>query len=394
MKLKPLKKIFFVLILSILLFPAFSTADENIIIALDADMSSGSAKSGKAIKRGIELAIDEINSNGGVLGKNFKLIIRDHRGNPARGIDNIYEFSKIKNLAAVIGGLHTPVAMAELKIVHEKKLVFLIPWAAGTPVVKNKYDPNYVFRVSVRDEYAGGFLISKAIEEGYKNPALVLEQTGWGRSNLNSMTKAIAEKNMNTPPVFWFNWGVKNMDDIINSANQKKADVIMFVGNSPEGTALIKSMAAMPEQKKIPIISHWGITGGNFYNNLKSELKKVDLEFLQTYSFLKPVFKEKNSKIINNYVKKYKDADSKMDILAPVGTAHAYDIVHLLKLAIEKTGKIDSAQIRTALENLPEHKGLLKVYKPAFTPKNHDALDVNDFKLARFDENGVIVPVE
>jgi hypothetical protein len=35
-----------------------------IIIGLDADMSSGSAKSGEAIRRGIELAIDEIDKNG------------------------------------------------------------------------------------------------------------------------------------------------------------------------------------------------------------------------------------------------------------------------------------------------------------------------------------------
>ncbi len=68
----------------------------------------------------------------------------------------------MSNVVAILGGIHTPVAMDELKTIHELQMIYLGPWAAGTPVVKNGHSPNYVFRVSVRDEYAGAFLVGSA----------------------------------------------------------------------------------------------------------------------------------------------------------------------------------------------------------------------------------------
>ena len=94
------------------------TSPDPIIVGLDADMSSGSANSGEAIRRGMALAIDVINRSGGVLGRPMRIVVRDHRGNPTRGIDNIEAFARTENLVAVVGGLHTPVALAELEAIN------------------------------------------------------------------------------------------------------------------------------------------------------------------------------------------------------------------------------------------------------------------------------------
>ena len=80
------------------------------------------------------------------------------------------------------------------------------------------------------------------------------------------------------------------------------------------------------------------------------------------------------------------------DILAPVGTANAYDAIHLVALAIDKAGAADGAKVRDALENLGEHKGLIKTYKRPFTPEEHDALTEGDYILVTW-RGGKIVPV-
>ena len=46
-------------------------------------------EAGEAMRRGALLAINEINKSGGVFGRPLELVVRDHRGNPARGVDNI-----------------------------------------------------------------------------------------------------------------------------------------------------------------------------------------------------------------------------------------------------------------------------------------------------------------
>ncbi len=384
-------KVFIFLVCSLFSLNSGFLYANPILIGLDADMSSGSGPSGIAIKRGIEIAIDEINADGGVLGRPLGLVIKDHRGNPTRGKDNIVDFAAMDDLVAIVAGLHTPVALQELALVHEFKIPFLVPWAAGTPVVDNNYDPNFVFRVSVRDEYAGGFLIGKALQKGYKQPALMLEKTGWGRSNEKAMKAALADAGMKPVAVSWFHWSVKDFDDQIENLYQAGADVLLVVMNAPEGLSMIRSMALRPADKRIPIISHWGITGGDFAANAGNDLSRVNLSFLQTYSFIKPVRADRASPVIDSYLSKYPDASNVEDIFAPSGTAHAYDLIHLLNLAIKKAGTVDRVAVRDAMEQIEFFPGLLRDYKKPFSPEMHDALDASDFSLARYNADGKII---
>lgn len=379
-----------------LCFSPQMAAAAPILIGLDADLSSGSARSGESIQRGAQLAIDEINQQGGVLGRSLKLLVKDHRGNPQRGVDNVLELSAMDNVVAILSGLHTPVAMKELKVVHQNKIPFLVPWAAGTPVVKNGYQPNYVFRVSARDEYVGGFLVQQALKQGYRSIGLLLERTGWGRSNEKAMRAALSEQGLSPVAVEWFHWGETRMDAPLQKMGESGAELILLVANAPEGKSVIRAMAALPQSERTPIISHWGITGGTFYDDVKDQLHQIDLQFLQTYSFLQPYDDEVADRVITQYCQRYgcSDlADPARAIFAPVGTAHAYDLVHLLAKAIQQAGSAKRGAVRNALENIPAHKGLVRDYTPPFTERRHDALEITDFKLSQYASDGVITPI-
>jgi len=368
---------------------------EAIIIGLDADMSSGSAEAGEAIRRGAILAIEEINEQGGVLGKPLQLLVKDHRGNPTRGVDNVNTFAELDNLVAILGGLHTPVILEALDTIHQHQLIYLVPWAAGTPIIDNGFEPNMVFRVSVRDQYAGGFLIEQALQKGYQKPGLLLEQTGWGRSNEQAMTTALANEGLTPAGIQWFNWGTTDMTEQINNLANDQADVIMLVANSPEGVAAVNTVASFSEENRLPIISHWGITGGHFFEDAKDTLPQIDLQFLQTFSFLNPPFPDRAESFITAYCAQFEcQTESAHDIFSPVGTAHAYDLIHLLKLAIEQANTTESQAVRTALEDLEtSYAGLLRDYTTPFTPDNHDALDATDMNLAQYDNQGIIIPI-
>jgi len=367
--------------------------DAAIVIGLDADMSKGAAQGGEAIRRGLVMAIEEINAAGGVLGRPLTLVIRDHRGIPARGVDNIVEFSKIENLVAVVGGVHTPVAMAELEAIHEHEILYLGPWAAGTPVVANGYDPNYVFRVSVRDEYAGGFLVRAAREKGYKRLGLLLWKSGWGKSNEAAMNNALSSFGEAPVAIEWFNSGQQDMSREIDALVNAGADVVMLVANPLDGLTAVREIAMRSESERLPIISHWGITGGDFHGRAASFLPRVNLTFLQTYSFFTPPFPKKSERVVAAYCVRFGVCDSLSEITSPVGTAHAYDLMYLLKQAIEKAQSLERPEVRRSMEQLGRFEGLVRVYDPPFSPSDHDALDESDFRLSRYDENGAIVPI-
>ncbi len=385
--------------LSLLLFLGLSliaigTANANrpIIIGLDADMSSASAMAGQSIQRGALIAIHEINSRGGVLGRQLVLETRDHRGSPIRGKDNIEELAKLTDLAAILGGLHTPVALEVLPLIHTDHIPFLIPWAAGTPIVDNGYTPNYVFRVSVRDAFAGKFLVDTALNNGFRQPGLLLENTGWGRSNLKAMTEAIIERGQQPPSVQWFNWGVNDLGEEIMALQKDGVDVILLVANPPEGLALVNSMVALPANNRLPIISHWGITGGKFQHIAGKELTEVDLSFLQTFNFANPPFPKRAEKLFSAYKQLFKEYETSAEIPSAPGLAHAYDLIHLLAKAITKANTTDRPAVRNALEEIQSHSGVMADYAPPFSKNKHDALGPDSFQIYRYDKLGTITP--
>ena len=363
-----------------------------ILIGLDADLSAGVALGGEAIRRGAVIAIDEINSAGGLLGRSLKLVVRDHRGNPDRGVDNINDFAKMADLVAVMGGVHTPVAMAELEVIHDHDLIYLGPWAAGTGVVDNGYDPSFVFRASVRDEFAGEFLIRAAVERGSKRPGLLLWQTAWGRSNETAMLEALAARGTKPAGIEWFNTGARSVTKQLEALRRAGADAVLLVAQPDGAITTVKDMAAMSAENRLPLIAHWGFTGGRFHHAVRSQLDMVDLVFLQTFSFFDPPFPKRAKRLLDAYCRRFSACNGPADVFSPVGTAHAYDLVHLLALAIEKAGVIDRPKIRRALEELGRYEGLVRNYDPPFTPERHDALDESDFRLAIYDEDGAIVP--
>ena len=153
-------------------------------LGLVAAMSGQSAKSGEAIVRGLSIAIDEINAKGGVLGKKVELVVRDDESNPAKGAVAARELVQREKVAALFGGLDTPVSMAIVPFANQSKVPFMGVWAAGTPITRNGAAENYVFRVSAVDVLVDKALVDYAIKKySAKKPGMILINNPWGESN-------------------------------------------------------------------------------------------------------------------------------------------------------------------------------------------------------------------
>jgi len=390
--LSPILWIEFFFIILLTLTPGYCQAglSQPLLIGLDADMSSGSAKSGSAILRGMTLAVDEINAAGGLLGRPIQIVVRDHRGNPSRGIDNIKEFAKMGDLLAVMGGLHTPVVLAELETIHEFGIVFLDPWAAGTTIIDNGYTPNFVFRISIRDEFAGQFLVNKALDRGYRNIALLLENTPWGRSNKKAMEKALQSENILPTTVQWLNWGTHSTRAQLQAILDSGAETILLVANAPEGSVVVSDLVEFPVSSRLPVLSHWGIAGGDFFSKTSSSLHELNFSFLQTRAFYEAEHGDIADQVLQAYNAKYPDQVLLKGSPTSVGTAHAYDLTKILALAVKLAGSADMDRIRDALEKVQSFDGIIKKYEPPFSVGRHDALDAADFRIARYNRNGTI----
>jgi branched-chain amino acid transport system substrate-binding protein len=359
-------------------------------LGLAAAVSGGSAASGEAIKRGLSIAMDEINGKGGVLGgRKLELVVRDDEGNPQKGVTIARELVEREKVAAVFGGLHTTVALAQVPVWHELATPYVGTWAAGTNITRNGKAPNFVFRVSANDDEVDKYLVRYAAEQLKRGkPGLLLENTAWGQSNEVGLTKWFGERGVKAVGVEKFNWNDPDMSPQLLRLRQGGADVVMLVANAPEGAQVVKSKAKVGWE--VPIVSHWGISGGRFAE-LTGELSD-GVVFVQTYSF----FAKQSARgdVVLKALKDKYGVKGPEDVTAPVGTANAYDALHLVALAIEQARSTDGVKVRDALENLKaEHAGLIKTYRRPFTPEQHDALTERDYIMVVW-KGGKIVPVQ
>ena len=364
-----------------------------VLLALDGAFGHATSTSEEAIKRGMLIAIDEINRAGGVLGgRPLELLTRDNRSVPLRGVENVRELAANPDVLAVFTGKFSPVVQELLPVVHELKLPLLAPWSAANDIVDHGRRPNFVFRLSLRDSWAIEAMIGEAQKRKLARIGMLMPNTGWGRSSLKSAEEFTkAHPGVRLVDALWYNWGDKSLIAKYRELQQKGAQVVLLVANEGEASILVREMAELPAGERLPILSHWGITGGQFVKLAGEALAKVDLSVVQTYSFIGDS-SPTAQRVLAALRERYGVVDARQ-VEAPVGVAHAYDLVHLLAQAINKAGRADREAVRQALENLKEHRGLVRHYRPPFTATRHEALAPDNVFLARYDNDGALVRV-
>lgn len=364
-------------------------ANEPIKIGLVTALSGQSALAGEAITRGMQIAIDEINAKGGLLGgRKLELVRRDDEANPAKGVVAARELIYREKVAIVFGGLDTPVSMAIVPLMNQEKVPFMGPWAAGTGITQNGANPNFAFRVSAVDEIVDVGMLAYA-QKTFKTtkPGLILVNNPWGESNEKGLKAAMAAKNVTPAGVEKFEANDVDMVPQLTRLKAAGADTLFMVGNVGPSAQVVKSLERMGW--KVPVVSHWGPAGGRF-TELAGAMAK-DVHFVQTYSFFgkqSPV----GERVIKAMMAKYPNVKGPGDITPAVGVANAYDGVHLTALAIQAAGSTKGDDIRQGFYKIDKYEGLIKTYVKPFTPTVHDAVQANDYVWAQFIDNR-IVPV-
>ncbi len=368
--------------------PLPANAQDTIKLGLVAAMSGQSAKSGEAIVRGLTIAMDEINAKGGLLGKKVELVVRDDESNPAKGAVAARELVQREKVAALFGGLDTPVSIAIVPFANQSKVPFVGVWAAGTPITRNGAAENYVFRVSAVDEIVDVALVDYSVAKYQaKKPGMILINNPWGESNEKGLKAALAAKNIPYAGIEKFETNDVDVVPQLTRLKEAGADVLYLVANVAPSSQVVKSLDRMGWN--VPIVSHWGPAGGRFTELAGPSAAKV--HFIQTYSFSGKI-SLKGETVLAALKKKYPEIKTLADVTPAVGIANAYDAMHLTALAIAKAGSTEGPKIRQAFYAIENYDGLIKSYARPFTADNHDALGAKDYIFTHFVE-GEILPL-
>lgn len=154
--------------------PAEKTVDGgngNIRVGLILDLSGEGAAAGQSLKNGAEMARDEINAGGGVMGRQVELVIEDGRGTPEQAVAKLTGEGRVR---ALVGGVGSADGSAAAKA-QAGQVPFVVA-SATDPKVTEAGD--YVFRVAVPDSFQGEAMAKYAANNLMAGSAAILSEAG------------------------------------------------------------------------------------------------------------------------------------------------------------------------------------------------------------------------
>ena len=132
-------------------------------------------------KKGMELAVDEINAAGGVNGKKIQLIIRDDNANPGDAVRAAEELVSREGVEVLSGAFLSHIGLALTDFSKQKKFFFL----AGEPLTDKIVWQNgnkYTFRLRASTYMQAAMLVPEAAKLKKKRWAVVYPNYEYGQS--------------------------------------------------------------------------------------------------------------------------------------------------------------------------------------------------------------------
>jgi branched-chain amino acid transport system substrate-binding protein len=389
-----LKASFFIVGLALgITFQVNAQGKDPVFIGIDEAYSIKTNTAPRAIERGAQAAIAEINARGGVLGgRPLQLLTTDNQGLPASGRDNLIDLAAKPGLIAVLTGKFSPVTVEMVPEANRQKIPVISVWGSADPITEGAVSPSFAFRLSLKDSWGVEALMlrGKAVHRATRQCA-ILPNTAWGRSADAVLTAKARGHGISVVSTHWYNWGEVQFQDALAACANASAQSIVLVANEREAASLISQLADLPQNARLPVMAHWGITGGVMHQLAGPALERVDMQVIQTFTFIG------NTRPAAGRLAQWILRDAQLtgveQIPSPVGSAHAYDMTHLLALAVNKAGSTRGDDIRKALESLPPFEGAVRRYAPAFTATSRDALTAREVLFVRMQRSGELTPV-
>ena len=214
--------------------PAAAESDTILIGGFGPLSAPGSYQSGTQMRQAAEMAVDEINEAGGVLGKDVELVFGDTEGLPERGTAVTERLITQNHVVGLTGEYHSGVALTEMEVAHKYGIptVFAEPWSDD--VTGSGYDE--IFRIAPSIDYFSSISSNYIAEVGWQSVVFVIEDTDYGRQQGETWTQQLADLGITDVEVIYADPATEDFTPILQRIQQDPPDVlggvITGIGNS------------------------------------------------------------------------------------------------------------------------------------------------------------------
>jgi branched-chain amino acid transport system substrate-binding protein len=335
---------------SVTIYPTL-TISPNIIgqgiikIGLLAPLSGAVSTFGVSTREGAQMAVNEWNAKGGVLGKQIQLIVVDSRCAGDSAVNAANRLIDQDQVRFLIGEACSTASIPVSEIANQKQVLQISPSSTNFAVTVNKDDSvkPYTFRACYTDSFQGQVMARFAASQGFKTAFILFNPDNPYTVGLaDTFEKTFTAQGGQIVGKEAYSEGIKDFSPILSKVAQARPDALWVGDYYPVVNQIGAQAKAMGVTAAMLGGDGWdspdldvGAVNGGFYSN--------HFNVADTRPIVQPWVK--------TYGQIYKD-DRGNPKVPDALAALAYDAANMLMAAIQQTGVDDPARVKDVLAGL------------------------------------------
>jgi len=365
------------LVLAVVCAMAPAAAQTPIRIGSILSVTGPAAFLGEDMKAGMELAIEEINAAGGVLGRKIDWTFYDAESQTQKGLTATRRLLSQDNVDIIVGGGNmSGMAIAMLGLTEKAGIPFMSTEGA-MPIVTPVEERQWTFKSTVDDDQVMERLADYFAKKGIKKIAFMGDSSGFGQSAAVQL-KRVADRRGLEVMYETFNPSDTDMTPQLGKIKAAGVQAIVCWTVTPAGVVFLKQ-AQQLGLDKLTLIHSYGFVDQRYMQlagDSAANLLLVSVKF--------PVGadlpdsdpqKAKIAVLTKAFEARFKRKPNQF-------AAQTYDAIYLVRLAIERAGGTDRSKVRAALEGIQGWQGVGGTVN--FSKDRHSGLSKNDLVLVNY----------
>lgn len=318
---------------------------ETVRIGALMSMTGSLAEYGESIVRGVQLAAEEVNAEGGVLdGREIEIVVGDDQTSPQAGVAAGQQLVSVNQVSALIGALSSGVTMPVASSVTRNNKVPQISPASTAPAMTTLDDDGFLFRTTPHDALQGVVVADLVEEQGHERVAVIYVNNDYGKGLAEAFTERFADLGGTVTASIAYAEKQASYRGELQRAGREEPEALVLIAYPGDGVPIIRQ--ALEEG----LFDQFVFTDG-----MKStELTEAIGPHLDGMLGTAPEAISDSQAAL-----RFREAYSaKFGELPPrpyIDTG--YDALYLLALAIEQAGSTDGTAIRDALHTVANPPG-------------------------------------
>ncbi|MEM7344574.1 MAG: ABC transporter substrate-binding protein [Chloroflexota bacterium] len=332
---------------------AESFGDGTIKIGAIVPLSApGSVTGGTAMKAAMEIALDEINASGGVLGQQVEMILLDSEGLPERGTTAMERLINQEGVVAVAGGYHSAVGLAAKEVAHDNNVPVVFAETWNDDITGVGYEE--VFRIAPR---SSDVALIDAQFIATLNPEFVVimtENTGYGIPAAETTTEIFTDLGIESE-TFFADIGTLDFAPVIErmkAGRQPDVILVLLTGETGFNFQQQAAEAGLGPEDVVMVCNQAASDSDSFW----AAVPDGRLCLYHAIGLPTALWNDDTKAFAEKYVENTGRARPESYAM------EAYDSLKMVAQAINEAGSTESADIIAALEAIEYNGALGRVY--------------------------------